>query len=37
MPGDALPELMIMALPADHTAGMREGFQRQELQLQIMI
>jgi len=26
MPGDALPELMIMALPADHTAGMREGF-----------
>jgi YVTN family beta-propeller protein len=26
IPGDALPELMIMALPADHTAGMREGF-----------
>lgn len=26
MPGDALPQLMVMALPADHTAGMREGF-----------
>jgi YVTN family beta-propeller protein len=26
MPGDSLPQLMIMALPADHTAGMREGF-----------
>ena len=26
MPGDQLPQLMIMALPADHTAGMREGF-----------
>jgi YVTN family beta-propeller protein len=26
LPGDQLPELMIMALPADHTAGMREGF-----------
>lgn len=24
--GDQLPELMIIALPADHTAGMREGF-----------
>ncbi|RYZ30133.1 MAG: phosphoesterase [Chitinophagaceae bacterium] len=26
LPGDAMPQLMIMALPADHTAGMREGF-----------
>ena len=26
MPGDALPQLMVMALPADHTAGLREGF-----------
>jgi YVTN family beta-propeller protein len=26
MPGDQLPQLMILALPADHTAGMREGF-----------
>jgi len=26
MPGDQLPQLMVMALPADHTAGMREGF-----------
>jgi hypothetical protein len=25
-PGDELPNLMILALPADHTAGMREGF-----------
>lgn len=26
MPGDQLPQLMVMALPADHTVGMREGF-----------
>lgn len=26
MPGDALPELMIIALPNDHTAGVRPGF-----------
>jgi hypothetical protein len=26
MPGDNLPQLMILALPADHTAGMREGY-----------
>jgi YVTN family beta-propeller protein len=26
MSGDQLPQLMILALPADHTAGMREGF-----------
>ncbi len=26
MPGDQLPELMIMALPSDHTSGSREGF-----------
>lgn len=26
MPGDQLPQLMILALPADHTAGMREGY-----------
>ena len=26
MPGDQLPQLMILALPSDHTAGMREGF-----------
>jgi YVTN family beta-propeller protein len=26
MPGDQLPQLMIMALPSDHTMGMREGF-----------
>lgn len=26
MPGDQLPELMVMALPADHTAGSQEGF-----------
>jgi len=26
LPGDQLPGLMILALPADHTAGMREGF-----------
>ncbi len=26
MPGDQLPELMIMALPADHTSGSREGY-----------
>jgi YVTN family beta-propeller protein len=26
LPGDQLPQLMILALPADHTAGMREGF-----------
>jgi len=26
MPGDQLPQLMVLALPADHTAGMREGF-----------
>lgn len=26
MPGDQLPQLMILALPADHTAGIREGF-----------
>lgn len=26
MPGDQLPQLMILALPADHTAGMKEGF-----------
>lgn len=25
MPGDQLPQLIIMALPEDHTAGMREG------------
>ena len=25
-PGDQLPQLMILALPADHTAGLREGF-----------
>jgi len=25
-PGDQLPQLMILALPADHTAGMAEGF-----------
>lgn len=26
MPGDALPELMIMTLPNDHTAGMSPGY-----------
>lgn len=26
MPGDQLPQLMILALPADHTTGLREGF-----------
>ena len=26
MPGDKLPQLIILALPADHTAGMREGY-----------
>lgn len=26
MPGDQLPQLMILALPSDHTAGLREGF-----------
>ena len=26
MPGDQLPQLIIMALPADHTAGTRGGF-----------
>ena len=26
MPGDSLPELMIIALPNDHTAGLRPGF-----------
>ncbi len=26
LPGDQLPHLMVMALPADHTAGSREGF-----------
>jgi len=26
LPGDQLPALMVMALPADHTAGMRPGF-----------
>jgi hypothetical protein len=26
MPGDQLPQLMILALPADHTSGTREGF-----------
>jgi len=26
MPGDRLPELMIVALPNDHTAGIRPGF-----------
>ncbi|MGI8634554.1 MAG: bifunctional YncE family protein/alkaline phosphatase family protein, partial [Segetibacter sp.] len=26
MPGDHLPQLMILALPADHTTGIREGF-----------
>jgi YVTN family beta-propeller protein len=26
MPGDQLPQLMVLALPADHTVGMREGF-----------
>lgn len=26
MPGDQLPQLMIMALPQDHNQGMREGF-----------
>jgi YVTN family beta-propeller protein len=25
-PGDQLPQLMILALPLDHTSGMREGF-----------
>ena len=25
-PGDSLPDLIIIALPADHTAGMRPGF-----------
>ena len=25
-PGDQLPDLMILALPADHTSGMAEGF-----------
>lgn len=26
LPGDQLPELMILALPADHTSGTREGY-----------
>jgi len=26
MPGDQLPQLMILALPSDHTAGMSEGY-----------
>ena len=26
MPGDQLPQLMILALPADHTAGLSQGF-----------
>lgn len=26
MQGDQLPQLLILALPSDHTAGMREGF-----------
>jgi len=26
MPGDQLPQLLILALPDDHTAGMRQGF-----------
>ena len=26
MPGDQLPELMIIALPNDHTAGIRPGY-----------
>lgn len=26
MPGDKLPQLMILALPSDHTIGTREGF-----------
>jgi hypothetical protein len=26
MPGDQLPQLLVIALPADHTAGMREGW-----------
>lgn len=26
MPGDQLPQLIIMALPADHTVGTREGY-----------
>jgi YVTN family beta-propeller protein len=26
LPGDQLPQLSVIALPADHTAGMREGF-----------
>ncbi len=26
MPGDALPDLMIMALPSDHTVGTRPGY-----------
>jgi len=26
MPDDQLPQLMILALPADHTVGMREGY-----------
>ena len=26
MPGDKLPELMIVALPNDHTAGIRPGY-----------
>ncbi|MBE7172247.1 MAG: bifunctional YncE family protein/alkaline phosphatase family protein [Williamsia sp.] len=30
MPGDQLPQLIIMALPSDHTAGMREGYPRPE-------
>jgi YVTN family beta-propeller protein len=30
MPGDKLPQLMIMALPDDHTGGMREGLPKPE-------
>ena len=30
MPGDQLPQLIIMALPSDHTAGMREGYPKPE-------
>ncbi|MDP4213965.1 MAG: alkaline phosphatase family protein [Bacteroidota bacterium] len=26
MPGDQMPQLMILALPEDHTTGMREGY-----------
>ena len=29
-PGDQLPQLIVMALPSDHTAGMREGYPKPE-------